>query len=61
MFSGSTSSLKLIRTYDDINQHFGTNALFLAPQGTEQKWSMRRNLQTKHYTAKWDCVPQIRC
>lgn len=61
LFNTSASNPALMRIYDDINQRYGTDTLFLAAQGAEQKWSMRRDLLTKQYTTKWDCVPQIKC
>ncbi|RPA22850.1 DUF4113 domain-containing protein, partial [Shewanella frigidimarina] len=37
------------------------DTVFLAAQGIEHKWAMRRDLLTPQYTTKWRCVPQIKC
>ncbi|GGI72817.1 hypothetical protein GCM10007978_08290 [Shewanella hanedai] len=61
LFNASKSNPALMHVYDGINQRFGTDTLFLAAQGTEQKWTMRRDLLTPQYTTRWGCVPQIKC
>ncbi|WP_065204530.1 DUF4113 domain-containing protein [Shewanella woodyi] len=61
LFNQSKSNPRLMRVYDAINQRYGTDTLFLAVQGTEQKWTMRRDLLTPQYTTKWDCVLLIKC
>lgn len=61
LFNVSLSNPALMRVYDGINQRYGTDTLFLAAQGTEQEWTMRRDLLTPQYTTKWDCLPQIKC
>ena len=61
LFNSPKSNPELMQIYDGINQRYGTDTLFLAAQGMEQKWSMRRDLLTPQYTTKWDHVPQIKC
>lgn len=61
LFNQSKSNPALMRVYDDINQRYGTDTLFLAAQGSEQKWTMKRDLLTPQYTTNWNSLPQIKC
>ncbi|WP_119977929.1 Y-family DNA polymerase [Shewanella algidipiscicola] len=61
LFTVSKANLPLMQTLDGINQRYGTDAVFLAAQGIEPKWMMRRDLLTPQYTTKWHSVPQIKC
>jgi DNA polymerase V len=61
MFNSSKANPALMQTLDDINQRYGTDTLFLAAQGIEQKWSMRRDLLTPQYTTNWKSLPAIKC
>lgn len=51
----------LMQVLDKINQKYGGETLFLAAQGINQKWGMKRELLTPQYTTKWRDVPFIRC
>ena len=55
------SAPELMQALDGVNQRYGTNTLFLAAQGIEQKWHMRRELLTPQYTTCWHDIPKIRC
>jgi DNA polymerase V len=48
-------------TLDGINQRYGRDTVFLAAQGIEQKWAMRRDLLTPQYSTQWKCLPSIKC
>ena len=61
MFNSSKANPALMQTLDGINQRYGTDTLFLAAQGIEQKWSMRRDLLTPQYTTNWKSLPAIKC
>lgn len=61
MFNSSKANPALMQTLDGINQRYGTDTLFLAAQGVEQKWSMRRDLLTPQYTTNWKSLPAIKC
>jgi DNA polymerase V len=61
MFNTSKANPALMRALDGINQRYGTDTLFLAAQGVEQKWSMRRDLLTPQYTTDWKSLPAIKC
>jgi DNA polymerase V len=61
MFNTSNANPALMQALDGINQRYGTDTLFLAAQGVEQKWSMRRDLLTPQYTTDWKSLPAIKC
>jgi DNA polymerase V len=61
LFNQPTSNPALMNTLDMINHRYGNDTVFLAAQGIEHKWAMRRDLLTSQYTTKWRCVPQIKC
>jgi DNA polymerase V len=51
----------LMKLLDNINQRYGTNAAFLASQGTNEKWAMRQQFLTPQYTTNWHDIPKIGC
>ncbi|NBI54204.1 Y-family DNA polymerase [Photobacterium alginatilyticum] len=61
MFDDHPSNPALMKMVDDLNHRYGSNTMFLAAQGTEQKWAMRRKLLTPQYTTQWDDIPRIKC
>jgi DNA polymerase V len=61
LFNAPKANPALMHTLDHINQRYGSDTMFLAAQGIEHKWSMRRDLLTPQYTTKWLSVPSIKC
>lgn len=61
LFARTRHQPALMQALDGINQRYGRDTLFLASQGVEQKWAMRREMLTPQYTTQWRCVPHIRC
>tara|TARA_R110001592_G_scaffold159728_1_gene391404 strand:+ start:1697 stop:1984 length:288 start_codon:yes stop_codon:yes gene_type:complete len=61
LFNPPKANPVLMHTLDHINHRYGSDTMFLAAQGIEYKWSMRRDLLTPQYTTKWLCVPSIKC
>jgi DNA polymerase V len=61
LFNAEPNNEKLMLVFDNLNQRYGKNTLFLGAQGTEQKWAMRRNMLTPQYTTKWRDIPKIKC
>lgn len=52
-------SQKLMSALDNINQHFGSNRLFLAAQGTKHKWRNRSDHRSPRYTTQWQELPKV--
>ena len=50
-----------MQVLDAINQRYGTDSAFIAAQGIQQKWNMRRQLLTPQYTTCWSDIPKINC
>lgn len=61
LFNAPSANPQLMRTLDSVNHRYGNDTLFLAAQGIDQKWTMRRELLTPQYTTDWGCLPQIKC
>ncbi len=61
LFTRRTDNPALMGALDSINAKYGTNTLFLAAQGIEQKWAMRRNFLSPQYTTRWKDIPIIKC
>lgn len=61
LFNPMPNDPKLMSVYDSLNQRYGSDTLFLGAQGITQKWGMRREMLTPHYTTKWQDLPVIKC
>ncbi len=61
LFNRAKSNPALMTAFDSINKQFGRDTVFLAAQGIEQKWVMRREFLTPQYSTRWDCIPSIKC
>ncbi len=61
LFSPNPANPRLMQAYDALNHRYGSDTLFLAAQGIEKKWSMRRELLTPQYTTNWQPPPAVRC
>ncbi len=61
LFETSPDNAQLMHVLDGLNHRYGTDTLFLAAQGIEQKWTMRRDLLTPQYTTNWKHLPKARC
>lgn len=53
------ASTALMQTIDAINNS-GKGRIFLAGQGVQQEWSMRRQFLSPAYTTKWQDIPLVR-
>jgi DNA polymerase V len=51
----------LMATMDGLNRRLGRGTLFLASQGIEQKWRMRRDLLSPRYMTRWADLPRVKC
>lgn len=61
LFHSPSAKSGLMQTVDELNQRYGTDTLFVAAQGIEHKWAMRRDLLTPQYTTKWRSLPRVKC
>ncbi|MCY9861109.1 Y-family DNA polymerase [Vibrio coralliirubri] len=61
LFNPHPNNNKLMNVFDGLNSRFGGSTLFLASQGIEQKWDMRREHLTPSYTSDWKSLPKIKC
>jgi DNA polymerase V len=61
LFNGASGNSQCMAMLDLVNRKYGMDTLFLAAQGVEQKWAMRREYLTPQYTTKWRDIPRVRC
>lgn len=61
LFNSRPSNPKLMSIYDDLNNKYGNDTVFVASQGVQPKWEMRRQFLTPQYTTKWSDIPRIKC
>ncbi|WP_347259115.1 Y-family DNA polymerase [Methylocaldum sp.] len=51
---------KLMATLDQLNQRMGRGTLWIASEGIQQTWRMRRGNLSPAYTSRWDQLPVVR-
>ena len=45
---------------DRLNRQYGLDTLFLAGEGIERGWSMKRNFLSRRFTTCWDELPEVK-
>ncbi|WP_240132465.1 DUF4113 domain-containing protein [Shewanella cutis] len=45
---------------DSLNNRYGCDVLFIAAQGNDQHWAMRREFLSPQYTTKWSDIPTVK-
>ncbi|KHT63688.1 XRE family transcriptional regulator [Photobacterium gaetbulicola] len=61
LFDESTTNPALMKAFDSLNQRYGRDCLFLAAQGINPRWAMRREFLTPQYTTRWRDIPRVKC
>jgi DNA polymerase V len=61
LFNPEPNNQALMSVFDTLNERYGRDTVFIAAQGIEQKWSMRREMLSPQYTTRWKDVPRIKC
>jgi DNA polymerase V len=57
--SKSNKSGSLMDTVDKINSKYRRSTIYLASEGTERTWSMRRSFKSPNYTGDWNELPVV--
>lgn len=62
LFEPPTRMSKIIatETVDKINEIFGKGTVFYASQGIARQWSMKREMESPHYTTQWDSLANVK-
>ncbi len=55
----SKKRMKLVEAIEEIRNSYGSGSAFLAAQGIERKWEMKRNHRSPRYTTNWQEIPSI--
>jgi DNA polymerase V len=50
---------RLLKALESIKNTYGTNSTFLAAQGIDRTWDMKRQLRSPRYTTNWNEIPAI--
>ncbi|MBM7072651.1 Y-family DNA polymerase [Shewanella sp. 202IG2-18] len=50
LFNQSQNNPELMKVYDDLNDRFGPDTIYLTAQGQNQRWAMRREMLSPQYT-----------
>ena len=61
LFDKPKGNSELMQAVDTLNKKYGRDTVFVSAQGTQVKWSMRREFLTPQYTTDWNNIPRIRC
>ena len=48
---------QLLEAIEEIRSTYGPESAFLAAQGIQRKWEMKRNYQSPRYTTNWQEIP----
>jgi len=56
----SDQAFKLMSLIDTANRRYGKGKMFLAAQGTQQKWAMARSFKSPSYTTRFSDLPIIK-
>lgn len=51
----------LMAAIDKVNKRFGQGTLFLASEGSKERWRMRQHYQSPAYTTRWSDIPSVSC
>lgn len=61
LFNQNPDNDSLMKVFDGLNHKYGPDTLFIAGQGIDQKWSMKREMLSPCYTTRWNDIPTIKC
>ena len=48
---------QLLEAIEEIRSAYGPESAFLAAQGIQRKWEMKRNYRSPRYTTNWQEIP----
>ena len=57
---GKPRRSEFVNAVEEVAARYGESGAFLAAQGINKKWSMRREMRTPRYTTHWDDLPSVK-
>ena len=57
----SLKSDSVMAALDRINKRFGQRSVYLASEGSKERWRMRQQFRSPCYTTSWSDLPEICC
>ncbi|MGI2205155.1 Y-family DNA polymerase [Shewanella oncorhynchi] len=61
MFNDNQGNPALMSIMDRLNDQMGKGSVFIAANGIEKKWQMRRAFLSPSYLTNWNEIPTIHC
>tara|TARA_R110002033_G_scaffold84545_2_gene135148 strand:- start:142 stop:429 length:288 start_codon:yes stop_codon:yes gene_type:complete len=61
LFNPPKANPAMMAVLDKLNNRYGRDTVFVAAQGIEHQWAMRRDFLTPQYTTSWGALPFIKC
>lgn len=61
MFNDNLGKPALMSVMDRLNEQMGKGAVFVAANGIEKNWQMRREFLSPSYLTNWNDIPNIKC
>ncbi|MCU8005267.1 Y-family DNA polymerase [Shewanella sp. SM96] len=60
LFNAPKSDPNLMKIFDSLNNRYGRDVLYIAAQGSDQHWTMRREFLSPQYTTRWSDIPTVK-
>lgn len=60
MLNPEPDDTRLMNVLDSLNNRYGTDCVFVAGQGIQQKWVSRREYLSPEFTTKWRDIPIVK-
>lgn len=60
LFNAPKSDPNVMKIFDSLNNRYGRDVLYIAAQGSDQHWTMRRQFLSPQYTTRWSDIPMIK-
>lgn len=60
LFNAPKTNPNLMKIFDSLNNRYGRDVLYIAAQGSDQHWTMRRQFLSPQYTTRWSDIPIIK-
>jgi len=55
----NSKGISLMSAIDSINARYGKRTILFGSQGLDNKWGMKRDRMTEHYTTNWKELPMV--
>jgi len=60
LFNVPKGDPNVMKIFDSLNNRYGRDVLYIASQGRDQHWAMRRQFLSPQYTTRWSDIPTVK-